>query len=943
MRKVLPVLEFLCFYLMMFSGSELSAQTPVYLDPTKPVDERVNDLMSRMTLDEKIGQMMQVDQSEVDTKLNDIATYSFGSILSGGNSDPAKGNLPINWTDLYDTLQTYSLKSRLKIPMIYGIDAVHGNNNVIGATIFPHNIGLGCTRNPELVKEAARFTALEIAATGVDWTFAPCIAVTRDERWGRTYEGFGETPELAEILGAAAVKGFQGDSLTSSSILACSKHYLGDGGTLNGDDQGNCIDDETTIRNLFLPGYITAIDSNVGSIMASFNSINGTKMHGNKYWLTDVLKNELGFKGIIVSDWAGVDQVNSNYKTAVELSINAGIDMVMLPYRYGEFLNNMKSLISEGKISTERVDDAVKRILTIKFKMGLFENPFADRSLLPLIGSVEHRAVARQCVRESMVLLKRKDNVLPIPKSNVKIYLAGDHVDNLGDQCGGWTIDWQGGKGDITNGTTFLEAMEKAAPAADIQYSQIGDFPSGSADYSIVVIGEEPYAEGYGDATDLSIKKSDVELIKKMKSYGCPVIVILFSGRPMIVEQILHYTDALIAAWLPGTEGEGITDVLFGDYNPKGLLSNSWPVSMDQIPINVGDADYHPLYEYGYGITSFDNSLAGSVPILLSGIVTTDGKHVELSFNKDMKDPSTANGQFSFTVNNNNYTTGINASVSRIDNTTLVLELDNSFNPRDTITINYLSGNIQSEDNGTLQPFNSFKLYNWTTPAAVTIPGIIEAENYSDMFGVVTEPTSDSYGVFQLSGIDDGDWIEYIINVTQANNYYLNLRVASANSQGKITLSSCNRILGSRTISSTGGLQTWATIKQVIGLTAGEQVLKVAATKGGFNLNWLSIQNISTSVEDNPIIPLTNKLEQNHPNPFNPSTAITYHLSSAGKVNLKIFNMLGEEVETLVDEFQPAGSYTKIFSANSTLSSGIYFYRLQTNSFTDTKKLIMLK
>jgi len=308
-----------------------------------------------------------------------------------------------------------------------------------------------------------------------------------------------------------------------------------------------------------------------------------------------------------------------------------------------------------------------------------------------------------------------------------------------------------------------------------------------------------------------------------------------------------------------------------------------------------------------------------------------------------MKDPSTANTQFSFLKNNLTYTTGIKSLLSAIDNTTIILELDDSFQPRDTILINYTSGNIQSADGGILQQFDAFKIYNWTTPASVNIPGLIEAENYSDMFGVSTEPTSDSSGIVSITNIDDGDWLEYIINVSQAGNYYLNLRVASATSQGKVTLSSGSRILGSRSISSTGGLQTWATIKQIIGLYAGEQTLKIAATKGGFNLNWLSIENISTSVDDKTLIPATNSLEQNHPNPFNPSTTINYQLSKSGKVNLKIFNMLGEEIETLIDDFQPAGFYTKVFHAPSNLTSGIYFYRLHTNNFIDTKKFVLLK
>ena len=346
---------FLIFFLVPF----LVAQPFPYQDSTLSIDQRVSDLLGRMTLDEKIGQMMQVQLTVF------LTTYNIVSVFSGGGESPSAGKSAIFWANSYDTLQTYALKTRLKIPMIYGVDAVHGHNNVYGATIFPHNIGIGCTRNPQLAKEAARITAEEVAATGINWTFGPCIAVPRDERWGRTYEGYGETPELAQLFGSSVVRGFQGDSLSGqASILACAKHYLGDGGTTNGTDKGNTQLDTTEIRRIHLPGYISAIDSGVGSIMVSFSSINGVRMHGNKYWLTDVLKNELGFKGMICSDYGGIDNVGTSYTNSVNIAINAGIDMVMLPNQYIAFSTAMKSLISAGSIDTARVDAAARRILT---------------------------------------------------------------------------------------------------------------------------------------------------------------------------------------------------------------------------------------------------------------------------------------------------------------------------------------------------------------------------------------------------------------------------------------------------------------------------------------------------------------------------------------------------------------------------------------------------
>jgi len=594
--------------LFLLQTTKAIGEKSVYLDRTASIKNRVSDLLDRMTIDEKIGQMMQVDHTSLIDNPTDITNYFIGSVLSGGDSEYLD-NSTQSWANLHNIMQTYAFQTRLKIPIIYGIDAVHGNNNIYGATIFPHNIGLGCTRNAKLVEKAARATAIEIAATGIEWDFAPCIAIPKDERWGRTYEGFSETPGLTQMMGAAVIKGLQGSALDNdTSILACAKHFVGDGGTTHGIDRGNTEEDESSIRKIHLPGYISAIEENTGSIMASFNSINGEKMTGSKYWLTDVLKNELGFEGFIVSDWGAVDLLGDDYKKDVEIAINAGIDMVMLPFRYLDFYNVMKSLIDEGKIPVSRIDDAVSRILSKKFELGIFEKPFADRNLLSKVGCPEHRAIARQCVRESIVLLKKTNGILPLKKNHSRILVAGDHADNLGYQCGGWTITWQGSSGNNTIGTTILDGMKKVAPEADIEYSETGDFTNTKADYSVVVIGEKPYTEWYGDTEDLNITDQDAELIKKMKQFGNSVIVILISGRPMILERILDYADAIFAAWLPGSEGEGVSDVLFGDFSPSGLLSHSWPRNMGQIPINIGDIDYDPLYDYGYGINTFKDT-----------------------------------------------------------------------------------------------------------------------------------------------------------------------------------------------------------------------------------------------------------------------------------------------------------------------------------------------
>jgi len=693
-------------------------QAQDYINPSLPLHQRVADLLGRMTLDEKIGQMMQVDLSALRGRMSDVSAYGFGSVLSGGDSDPPTGNSALSWSTTCNSVQSHALATRLKIPVIYGIDAVHGHSNVYGATIFPHNIDLGCTRDPALIEQAARITAVEMAATGIRWNFAPMIGVPRDIRWGRTYEGFGETPELAQ-LGSVQVRGLQGESLSSpTSVLACAKHFLADGGTQDGKNAGNAVGDETLIRKIHLPGYLSALKYGVGSIMVSYSSINGEKMHGSKHWLTDVLKGELGFGGFLVSDWGGIDQLGPDYTQDVERSINAGIDMVMLPTRYRDFRAAMRSLVTNGRITIARVDDAVRRILTAKFALGLFEHPYADSSMLPIVGSAEHRAIARRCVRESIVLLKKKDGVLPLRKTGGRILVAGTHVDNLGYQCGGWTISWRGGSGNTTVGTTILAGMRRVAPAVTVDYSETGDFSDTAADYSVVVIGETPYAEAQGDRRELALSSSDVSLIKKMKSYGHPVIIILISGRPLILDEILHYSDAILAAWLPGTEGDGVADVLFGDFAPTGRLSHSWPRSMRQVPINVGDVPYDPLYPYGYGLTSFDDSPAGSAPVFMSGIVREDGRHIELTFNKRMKDPSSLPSSFTVMKSGMLSRTISAVTLKPGDGTTVLLELNTAIAGSDSVTIAYTAGSLTSADGGALSPFGPVEIYNASKVAA---------------------------------------------------------------------------------------------------------------------------------------------------------------------------------------------------------------------------------
>ncbi|HLX59826.1 MAG TPA: glycoside hydrolase family 3 N-terminal domain-containing protein [Planctomycetota bacterium] len=582
-------------------------------------DAQAKALLAKMTLDEKVGQMCQPDQSALKNP-DDIEKYFLGSLLSGGGSGPKKKEdyTLAGWTDMVDGYQKHALKTRLAIPLIYGVDAVHGHNNIPGATVFPHNIALGCANDPKLVEQIERITAEEVRAIGINWAFAPCVAVPRDLRWGRTYEGFAEDPEIVKVLGAAAVRGFQGAKLNDPlSVVACAKHFIGDGGTAFGSskqakgprqlDQGDTRCDEATLRKIHLQGYLTTVNDGVATIMPSYSSWNGEKCTGQKHLLTEILKTELGFEGFLISDYNAIDQLNKDYKKCIEQSINAGIDMVMLTDKYAQFCRQLKELVNEGKVPQARVDDAVVRILRVKFAMGLLDpnrSPFADRGLQKSFGSAEHRTVARQAVRESLVLLKNEKKTLPLSKTAARIHVAGLGADELAMQCGGWTISWQGKLGTpIPGGTTILSGIKSAVSKdTKITYSKDGTGAEG-ATVGVVVIGEKPYAETEGDSTDLMLPKDQLETFVNMKKAGIPLVVVVLSGRPVMLGEIVDQADALVAAWLPGSEGAGVADVLFGDAKPAGKLSHTWPKAVTQLPLNVGDEKYDPLFKFGFGLS----------------------------------------------------------------------------------------------------------------------------------------------------------------------------------------------------------------------------------------------------------------------------------------------------------------------------------------------------
>ncbi|KAJ0982589.1 hypothetical protein J5N97_010844 [Dioscorea zingiberensis] len=613
-----PWLLILLFLSLVFNGQ---AEYMVYKDPMQPLEKRIDDLMGRMTLAEKIGQMTQIERANATADV--MKKYFIGSALSGGGSVPFPQASAKVWVNMVNEIQKGALSTRLGIPMIYGIDAIHGHNNVYNATIFPHNIGLGATRDPELVRKIGAATALEVRATGIPYTFAPCLAVCRDPRWGRCYESFSEDPSIVKEM-TEIIHGLQGEPPSpkgvpyvsgKDKVAACAKHYVGDGGTHNGINENNTIISFHDLLRIHMSAYNDAIIKGVSTVMVSYSSLNGEKMHANQYMISEFLKGTLHFKGFVISDWQGIDKITTpigaNYTYSVQAGINAGIDMVMVPYNYTDFINNLTSLVETKVIPMSRIDDAVRRILRVKFSMGLFENPMADPSFVDQLGKKEHRDLAREAVRKSLVLLKNGKNqsepMLPLPKKTSKILVAGAHADNLGYQCGGWTITWQGDSGNTTVGTTILDGIKSTVdPTTSVIYSENPDtsfIKSHNFSYAIVVVGETPYAETNGDSLNLTIAEPGPSIILNVCG-AMKCVVVIVSGRPVVIEPYVASIDALVAAWLPGTEGQGVSDVLFGDHGFTGRLPRTWFKSVDQLPMNVGDPHYDPLFPFNFGLTT---------------------------------------------------------------------------------------------------------------------------------------------------------------------------------------------------------------------------------------------------------------------------------------------------------------------------------------------------
>lgn len=590
------------------------------------LEARVSDLLARMSLEEKVGQIIQADISTVEPE--DVRRFHLGSILNGGNSGPGGDDRasPAEWLALADAFYDASMDASdggVAIPVIWGTDAVHGHANIIGATVFPHNIGLGATRDPDLVRRIGRVTAREIAVTGMNWNFAPTVAVVRNDRWGRTYEGFSEDPDIVRVLGAAYVEGLQGalgdpDRLNAEHVIATAKHFIGDGGTYRGIDQGDNRSSVEELLRIHGAGYLAAIEAGVETIMASYNSWHGRKVHGYRPLLTGLLKEHWGFDGFVVGDWNAHGQIDGCTNVSCPAAINAGLDMFMAPDSWRELYGNTLESVRAGEIPMERLNDAVRRILRVKLRAGTMDRPRpSERPLagrFELLGAPAHRAVAREAVRKSLVLLKNEGQALPIA-AEARVLIAGPAADDIGRQSGGWTLSWQGDgnrREHFPNGESVREGIEQAIAAAggQTEYRPDGTWTE-RPEVAVLVFGEQPYAEGEGDLADVDFRPEGfdpVRVLERWRDAGIPAVGVFLSGRPLFVGPELALCDAFVAAWLPGTAGGGVADVLIGDangtprYDFTGKLPYSWPRSAEQAHVNAGDADYHPLFAVGYGL-----------------------------------------------------------------------------------------------------------------------------------------------------------------------------------------------------------------------------------------------------------------------------------------------------------------------------------------------------
>lgn len=556
---------------------------------------RIDALLAEMTLDEKLGQMTQsVWHNGVSPEI--VRDRGIGSVIH--TEGPVPGPTALDWQSTFNRFQAAALETRLGIPLLIAVDAVHGQNTFEGATVFPHNIGMAATRNLDLIHEAAAITAREVAGTGFNWTFSPCIAMPQHEFWGRVYEGYSEDRDFTTQAVIASVTGHQGEALwLPDTVAATAKHFIGDGATQGGVEGGNAVMSDAHMRAHYLPPYAAAVEQGVASIMVGFNAWNGINMHQHRYLVTDVLKGELGFEGVVQTDWDGGLRFGEPHTV-----INAGIDMAMQPGNHDEFLSALKGSVVDGIVPMSRIDDAVSRILKLKFDLGLFAEPFAREGFVDTVGSPSHRAVARQAVRESLVLLKSANAALPFDAA-APLAVVGAHADNSGLQSGGWTVHWQGQQQSYRGATTILAGIREVANR--VEYSADGCHPAMTADKALVVVGELPYAEGFGDSDELGLSEAHKALIHGCQALGKQVVVVLISGRPLIITEQLDGVDAFVAAWLPGSEGAGVADFLFAvdGFKPVGRLPYAWPARIEHIPL-AQDAP-HALFPFGFGLSDY--------------------------------------------------------------------------------------------------------------------------------------------------------------------------------------------------------------------------------------------------------------------------------------------------------------------------------------------------
>jgi len=762
----------------------------IYMDATREVEERVEALMAQMTLEEKIGQMLQAEQTESrgGASPEDAGEYAIGAMLFSGGAIPPTGNMPTDWKERAELYETAALETRLGIPLLFGVDAIHGHNNVYGATIYPHSIGIGAAANPELARQIGAAAAEEIRATGTQMTFSPTLGLPQNERWGRFYECFTEDAELAGALGAAYIEGYQGvegeeDFLSSFHVLATAKHYIAEGMTENGTNQGNVVIDEEIFNQILndelLVPYRDAVAAGVRCVMVSYHSINGEGIHANKELITDILKEELGFEGIVVSDYNAITKLltpDDSYKDKLKLAVNAGIDMFMEPHNWDEFLSTLKELVEEESVSMERIDDAVSRILTVKFEMGLFEEPFADDSLMDTIGSKEHRELARQAVRESMTLLKN-DTVSDSSKTVIEmlseydnILVAGTAAHDIGIQCGGWSITWQGSTGETTEGTTILEGIrEVVGDTKTITYSENGTVLN-TAEAAIVVVGERPYSESKGDRQpgELVLPENDQAVIANIRKSNpdIPIICVLITGRPITIANELADMDALVCAWLPGTEGAGVADILFGDDEFTGTSPVTWPWYALDVTEKFTD-ESKVLFPLGTGLKKDGTSIKEDGQTMI-------GEQPEEPYD-------------------------------------------------DTI--------IRFDDEG----------------------GTFEAEDIYGQFETVTEYKEGASGGACLGGIYGASEARYKIDVAKAGTYQIEIRIAVGRDdpwQGMLKIFIDDEVEGiSPVLTYTGGWgeaeSDWTVITIETYLDEGEQTFKLEADDWGFNIDCFTFTRIS--------------------------------------------------------------------------------------------------